>query len=198
MSLDCPRRSWRDANRSFELGSAFAAFCGADRATHLRTLLDAGDPMIRAAGAVYLAFEDEAEASAALRNIAQLEGDAGAWAALNLARRGDKAALDRALELLDSPGATGMEGVPHQNLQRRLVVLLSNSAAACGAPPIENRIDECFAVPKDPRFLLDLPLPPGNPFSRVASYYQDYWRNYGDAITPVDPWLDHCRRVKID
>jgi hypothetical protein len=46
----------------------------------------------------------------------------------SLARRGDKSAIPRALEVFAVEGPTNMAGVPHRNLQKRLLVLLSNSA----------------------------------------------------------------------
>lgn len=180
-----PHRGWRDANLGYELGSAFAARCVIDRAENLLLLLDAEDPMIRVAGAVYLAFEDEEEGSALLRELQELDGDAGGWAALNLARRGRKPAMLRALELFTSPGPSNMEGVPHKNLQRRLIVLLSNSAATSGAPEVENRL-EAYERNGD-----------GN-FSEVARYYREYWDQHGDAITLADPWLEHCALRKVD
>src|SRR5262249_18017380 len=72
----------------YEGASLFAHLCGKERSRHLRSLLGAQEPLVRVAGAVYLCFEDREEGMAALHELTKLEGDAGAWAALTLARRG--------------------------------------------------------------------------------------------------------------
>src|SRR6185503_4199825 len=76
----------------YGLGSFFGWRCGRSRAAYMRRLLRAKDPYIRVAGAIYLSLENESEGVRALRSFMELPGDPGAWAALNLARRGDKEA----------------------------------------------------------------------------------------------------------
>src|SRR5262249_40219233 len=88
----------RDADRGYALGSWFASKCGKDRAQNLAKLLDAKDPNIRVAGAVYLCYDDADRGMKELKKLTALEGDPGTWAALTLARRGDKDAVPRALD----------------------------------------------------------------------------------------------------
>jgi hypothetical protein len=123
------------SNRGYILGSYFAWRCGKDRERHLQTLLAARDPFIRTAGAVYLCYENKELGMTKLREMAKLPGDAGAWAALNLARRGDKEAMVRALEVFTEAGDIRMTGEMHRHLQTRLLVLLSNSAHKSKIPP---------------------------------------------------------------
>src|SRR5262249_42599335 len=94
-------RRERDMNQWLNQWSAsfFAHKCGKDREKNLNALLDANDPWVRAAAAVYLCFENEAKGVAALKKMTKLEGDPGGWAALTLARRGHKDAVPRAIAL---------------------------------------------------------------------------------------------------
>jgi len=118
------------------MGSFFAWRCTGDRPLYLRMLATrAKDPFVRVAGATYLCFEDEQEGLRARAGLMELPGDPGVWAALGLARRGNRSAMPRALEVFrpapDPPIAHSM----HRNLQARLLVLLSNSASKeRGAP----------------------------------------------------------------
>lgn len=72
-----------------------------------------------------------------MRKLTELEGAPGAWAALNLARRREKAYVPRAIEALCYYASR--LGAPrgarfNQNLRRRLIVLLSNCAKQSGVP----------------------------------------------------------------
>jgi hypothetical protein len=142
------------------------------------------------AGAVYLAFENPALGASKLEELTKLPGDPGGWAALNLARRGHKSAVPRALELFSVAGARGnMSGVPHNNLQLRLLVLLSNSSAASGLPQ---------------------PTPPSPPGYETADdvhrkyqeeyyrYFVGWWSENREKIELRDPWLETLARQKVD
>jgi hypothetical protein len=177
-----PNRDWRDKDRSYGLGSYFAWRCGKDRKTHLAALSKAKDPFIRVAGAVYLCFEDVAAGTAALKWMTAVDGDPGAWAGLTLARRGHKDAVVRALEVFrdvaapDQHSAGSMAEVPHRNLQKRVLVLLSNSARAGGTPQ---------------------PVTPGQPAGSFDSLLA-WWKEHGDKLVLNDPWLRILEKQKVD
>ncbi|HEX6184812.1 MAG TPA: hypothetical protein VFZ44_13085 [Pyrinomonadaceae bacterium] len=185
-----PGGDWRSTDFGYIIGSYFAYRCGKEREANLLALLDAQDPFIRVAGAVYLAFENPALGASKLEELSRLPGDPGGWAALNLARRGHKSAVPRALELLSVAGTRGhMSGVPHENLQLRLLVLLSNSAAASGLPQ---------------------PSPPAPPGYETADdvhkkyqeeyyrYFVRWWGENREKIELRDPWLEILARQKVD
>ena len=100
----------------------------------------------------------------------------------SLARRGHKDAVARGLEVFrelapadrQSPGS--MESVPHRNLQKRVLVLLSNSARAGGAPQ---------------------PAPPGQAPSSFDSLVT-WCKKHGDKLVLRDPWLGILEKQKID
>jgi hypothetical protein len=165
------------------LGSHFAWRCSGNRKGNLSTLLAARDPFIRVAGAVYLCFEDRELGLHKLKEFSQLEADPGVWAALNRARRGDKSAIPRALEVLSTSGAENMAGVPHQNLQKRLIVLLSNAARASGVDqPISRSID--YEDERDVKKIYDL--------------YKAWWEVNADRLVVSDPWLPLLEEQKVD
>lgn len=173
-----------DFSLPYALGSYFGQNCGGDRKKHLETLLGARDPFVRVAGAVYLAFEDPRAGEAALRSWMSLPGDAGVWAALTLARRGERAAVPRALEVfaMDPPRGS-IASAAHFNLTDQVMVLLSNSAFSSG---------------------LELPAcEPGGCTSEVDSRLEgkelkEWWRKHGERLTPYDPWRDVLARQKVD
>jgi hypothetical protein len=177
-----PNRNWSDTDRGYVLGSYFAWRCGSDRKKHLTRLLEANDPFVRVAGAVYLCYEDAEMGTAALKKFTRLEGDPGVWAALTLARRGHADAVPRALEVFRELPADqkenqfGMAGVPHRNLQKRVLVLLSNSARAGGVP--------------QPR----LPESEEKQFADLI----EWWKRHGDRVVLSDPWLKVLERQKVD
>jgi hypothetical protein len=185
-----PQKEWWDTDYGYVIGSYFAWRCGKDREAHLSKLLHAQDPFIRVAGAVYLTFENPALGRARLEELMRLPGDPGVWAALNLARRGHKAAVPRAFEIFSVSGLRGgMSGVPHENLQLRLMTLLSNSAAASNLPQ---------------------PSPPDQPGhdtgiggwkryqKRLHRYYAEWWQANESKIQLDDPWLELLVQQKID
>jgi len=177
-----PNHDWHDKDRGYVLGSYFAWRCGKDRQKHLAALAGAKDPFIRVAGAVYLCFDDAEAGTAALKRMTEVNDDPGVWAALTLARRGHKDAVPRALEVFRDPAPTdrrspgNMADVPHSNLQKRVLVLLSNSAQASGVTQ---------------------PLPPGQPASSFDSIVT-WWQKYGDKLVLNDPWLGILEKQKID
>lgn len=177
-----PRQDARRENEGYGLGSFFGWRCGRDRALNLRRLLRAKDPYVRVAGAIYLGFEDETEGVRALREAMNLPGDPGAWAALNLARRGDKKAAARALDsflLLSGPTSSDK---PHRNLQKRLLVLFSNSAAASGV-----------LQPERWRYVQDQ-----EEQLRVHEDLVKWWNANASTIVLKDPWFDEWKRLKIE
>jgi hypothetical protein len=148
---------------------------------HLSTLLSAKDPFIRVAGAVYLCFEDLEAGTKALVELSKLEDDPGVWAALTLARRGNKEAVPRALAVFqprkgERAEEGGMAGVPHGNLQKRVLVLLSNSAKAGAVPqPI-------------------LPREEAQQWEALTSW----WRENATKVVLGDPWLPELEKQKVD
>lgn len=114
--------------------------------------------------------------------MTEVNDDPGVWAALTLARRGHKDAVPRALDVFRDPAPTdrrspgSMADVPHSNLQKRVLVLLSNSAQASGAPQ---------------------PLLPGQPASSFDSIVT-WWQKYADKLVLNDPWLGILEKQKID
>lgn len=187
----------------YVLGSYFGWKCGRDRLEHFTTLLDAASPHIRVAAAVYMMFEDEKTATPHLRAFTRLVGVPGAWAALTLARRGDKEAVPRALRVFDTPGWGTMDGAPQRNLQQRLRVLLSNACKKGGIPMPELEYgpdaDEAF----DFRRILHR--------SEYAAWWERrrqqreaftrnraWWDANKDKLILHDPWLPEFIKQKID
>jgi len=118
-----------ERTRGYELGSSFAVRCQKDRVKSFKAMLAAKDPYIQVAGAVYLCFEDETAGKTELKKLMKLPGEPGGWAALTLARRGEKDALPRALDMLQESGSWHADSFRNQ-----IRVLLSNSAKASGLP----------------------------------------------------------------
>ena len=182
-------QSWRDTDYGYVLGSYFAWRCGKNRAEIFRKLQKAQDPFIRVAGAVYLCFENREEGLASLRALIHLPGDAGVWAALNLARRGDKSAVPRALEAFATDGPQNMAGVPHRNLQSRMLVLLSNSARQSSLSPsplvtATVHHGEAPAGTDQPR--------------KTYQSLVNWWEANQDQVTLYDPWLALLELQKVD
>lgn len=163
---------WTDP---YVLGTWAGFHCGGDRAHNLSALLDAREPLVRVAAAVYLAHEDETAGLAALREMAKLPGDAGSWAALSLARRGDRKALERVVEALTTElGGNGSGSLIRTMMTARLAELLSNSAAAAKLPP--PSLNSYGMRLEDARAFLD---------------------SHPDLV-PVDPWLSEIRKLRTD
>jgi hypothetical protein len=175
-----PQRGQETAG--YGMGSFFAWRCAPNRVTYMRRLLRARDPYVRVAGAIYLSFENEPEGIRALRDFTDLPGDPGAWAAMNLARRGDKEAATRALDsFLRLPGPA-MDDQLHRNLQKRLLVLFSNSAAQSGV-----------SQPEHWRYVRDQD-------DQLVVYENlvQWWNSNATKIVLRDPWFDDWKRQKIE
>jgi hypothetical protein len=180
-----PERFWRESDLGYVLGSLFAYYCGQDRALHLKTLLEARDPFVRVAGAVYLCYEDEKAGMLALAGLKDLPGDPGVWAALNLCRRGDLGAVERMLEVFATSGdPNSMADAPHRNLQKRVQVLLSNSARVSGLEPPQITDLEWGRA--------------GERVSERTSSYLVWFRANRDKLKLTDPWLEQLQRQKVD
>ncbi len=182
-------KGWSDHDLGYALGSYFARNCTQNRKENLTKLLKAKDNYIRVSGAVYLMFEDHAEGMSHLKEFATLPGDPGVWAALVLTQRGDKSAMPRALEVFSIPGESNMEGVPHRNLQKRLLVLLSNSADKSGV-----------AQPSPPRGELDADSEAelSKAQTKAYEYFRSWWNANQKEIVMSDPWADILEKQKVD
>ncbi len=182
-------KSWREHDLGYALGSYFARNCTQNRKENLTKLLKAKDDFIRVAGAVYLMFEDHVEGMSRLKELATLQGDPGVWAALVLAQRGDKSAVPRALEVFSTPGESNMEGVPHRNLQKRLLVLLSNSAGKSG-----------IAQPSPPprEFDADSEAEFSKVQTKTYEYLRSWWNANQKEIVMSDPWAEILEKQKVD
>jgi hypothetical protein len=168
---------WPQVGYTYALGSYFCHLCpAAGRQALLTRLTAATDPGIQVAAAVYLAFDDLPAATVKLREFSQLPGDPGAWAAITLARRGNQDALPRAMRIFDSPGKSDMQSAFHRNLQKQLLVLLSNSAAA-------SRIRQPPAPPKE-----------DDAFPGLA----DWYRQNAGKLKLIDVWADELAQVRAD
>jgi hypothetical protein len=126
-----------------------------------------------------------------LEKLTKLPGDPGAWAALNLARRGQKGAFERALEVMATAGQRGhMSSIHHDNLQLRMVVFMSNSAAASGlAQPKPPMTEPGYEVDADTFKKYQASL---------HKFYLDWWRENESKIKLTDPWLSELEKQKVD
>lgn len=163
--------AWEDP---YWLASTFCLICPEDRVHHLRTLVGARELWVRVTGAVYLAFESEAEGLRALEDLTRLPGDPGAWAALTLARRGVTSAVPRLLQAFGRPADdAGMQ----VQLRQQARALLSNAAVQAG-------------VAQPPR------LDTWNEETERA--YRSWWEERQGALRPHDPWFEELKAQKID
>jgi hypothetical protein len=177
--------SWQAPARlpdyGFALGSWVAWRCGTNRAANLAHLADAaGDAWLRAWAATYLAIDDAGQGAARLTKLSQLPGDAGDWAALELARRGDRSGMPRVVALLSRPFDASAPLFRVQ-MRSRAAALLSNSAAESRvpAPPLGSlRATEHLEVD--------------------GAALQRWWAHYGPAVKLDDPWLPELVAEKVD
>lgn len=177
-----PAEKDNDRAGGYRLATAFAYYCKADRKGQFQKLFkEAKDPYVQTVGAVYLSFEDPESGMKALRHCATFSGDPGAWAALNLVRRGDKNSMLRALELFSGPYDTVTKhGMPHNNLRKRLAVLLSNSCKASKIPFPKAIQWDVWNIEVDyPQLVI-------------------WWGKNHDQITLYDPWFEELAAQKID
>lgn len=168
--------------------------CGKDREAQFTKLQKAQDPFVRVMAAIYLCFENKESGLTHLKACSQLPGDEGAWAALTLARRGDKEALSRALQVFSpdeqAERATYNRTNLHYILQQRLMILLSNSAHAGGlpAPPSFDNYSIYY-----PEFGAGVEAR-----SLLLKALSKWWAEHSDAILLHDPWLDVLDKAKRD
>jgi hypothetical protein len=183
-----PAEDCRGIAAGYPLASYFCWLCPRDRQGFFARLLSARDNDVKVAAAVYLCFEDLEAGLAALRRYTSLPGHAGHWAALTLVRRGSSEHMPRALEILREVPPSHMPGIPHRNLQKRLIELLSNSARQSSLP------------------LTPVTLPPsGADLANAAQTYQGiyqsyaaWWKQYGDRVSLADPWMPVLEKQKVD
>lgn len=164
-----------------------------DRAKLFTQLQEAQDPFIRVMAAIYLCFENKAEGLKHLRQHTRLPDDAGAWAALTLARRGEKEAMPRALEVFVSkderePNLTPGRGNFRFILQQRLLALLSNSAKRNGLPAFSF---ENYAT-SHPEFGA------GEARDFQIKAFQKWWTDHSATIELHDPWMAVLEKEKRD
>jgi hypothetical protein len=177
-----PARSWSGPT-DYTLAAYFGWRCGRDRLSMFRRLLRAREPVVRVAGAVYLAYEDSVQGLEALRRSIGLEGFPGFWARVVLASRGDAGVVEEALEAFNlSPTSDDR----HHNtaLQARLLVLLSNSArvSGLGQPPS----DYALFNPRD------------RGHQKAMKALRKWWKHAKPRIQLRDPWLDQFAKQKVD
>jgi len=100
---------------------------------------------------------------------------------LTLARRGEKNSLPRAIEAIRIAAVPQMAGVPHENIQKRVLVLVSNIAR-------QNNI----AAPT-----IKWGYEPDN-----AAIYQELttWlaKHEAEITTVEDPWIKELAQQRID
>ena len=160
--------------RPYRLGNTFCQTCPTGRAGNLWKLLRAREPYVQAAAAVYLSYASPDYAKSELKRVAALDDDPGAWAAITLVAAGAKEQVPRALEVFKGAAdMTTMAGMHHLDLQRRMTVLLSNTAVSSGAP-----------LPQVPEMTYEKP----NGDSAYA-YLSDWWKENKDKVTLANPWL---------
>jgi len=167
-----PELEGRERRLGYNLGSIFGIHCETNRERNFKRLLNADDPYIRVAGAIYLAYEDESAGINALQELTNLDGDPGTWAALNLARRGMKEHVPRMLEAF-APGADSWD-IRHL-LAARAEILLSNSAAYSEVPQ---------------------PKPTKQLDGRMATNYAAWWLRHDDEIVLHESLVRDARRAK--
>lgn len=168
-----PHRLHQWDTQGYALGSMLAKYCPSNRVSVLTSLLKAKDPFVRVSAGVHLCFDDPAAGQPALERLQAEPGDAGAWAALTLARYGRKASVDRALDLLASDPAAGSfpPATRLYDLRGQLLVLLSNGARAAG-----------LSLPETPH----------------GKVLREWWTKNSDRIPLKDPWMLELKDERSD
>lgn len=146
-----------------------------DRARSLRPLFEARSRWVRVASAVYATLAQDPDAPAVLTQLSRLDGGPGAWAALTLARRGDRSAVPRLLEVFRA--APDGESGERARLLERAQVLLSNAAARAG-------------VAQPPRF--------EEPSAEVYTAVRDWWSRHEPRLELHDPWAAELQAQHVD
>jgi hypothetical protein len=122
------------------LAAYFADYCRTNRDESLRRLLAARNPSVRAIAAATLADSDAKAALPVLRAMRERPDGPGNLANLELARRGDKQAMEHLLQLLPAPltSAPAARSSFAWPVADEAQALLSNSAKASGLPQPEG------------------------------------------------------------
>lgn len=175
-------RDWRDADRAYVIASYFCFHCSEGREENFVELSRGRNPYVRVAGAVYLAYENRRAGASILKRLERLPGDPGVWAAINLARWGDTGAMARALEVLRVAPAGGMEGVPHEILQSRVMELLSNSARRIPPPDYGPWYSRRCSGDREGLYV----------------FYATWWEKNKEKLDLADPWLPYLTKQKVD
>ncbi len=180
---------------SYVVGSYFGWRCEHDREKYLTQLLVSDDPYIRVVGAVYLTFENRTEGIAALYKLSDLPGDPGAWAALTLARYGEKAAVPRLLKVCLTSD-TEYDDWNHFLLQKRLMELFSNSAKKSSID--QPKPPHVFGLDDNESHLFEDEASARTAGWKLYHFYQRWWNEHANRITLIDPWLPALFDQKID
>jgi hypothetical protein len=177
-----------DISMPYILTPYFARSSPEDRKLHLERLTRSANPHVRSVAASYLAMEDEDSGSARLRTAMASDVPAGWYAALSLARRGDKRAADFLVDNLEgfglADGRVGRYAAAELQIAEQLLVLFSNSARSSG-----------LAAPPDVR---------GAILNQARERYdrepaiRRWWHDVRGLIQLRDPWLEELRRLKCD
>jgi hypothetical protein len=89
-----------------------------------------------------------------------------------------------ALEVLRHVRSEGIDGRHHIDWQKRLLVLLSNSAKASSVPQPGRCCELMFEAAENP--------------AAIWEYYRKWWEENEPKITLHDPWLRDLEGAKID
>ena len=133
------------------------------------------------------AGDDVKVGTEALHRMMALEHDPGSWAAVVLASRGEKATMIKAIELIAVPRDYSRRAAIHDNLIKRLLVLLSNVAAQSGIPQPPAPAKE-YAESQENDAIL----------AQFAEDLKTWWRTHEDKIVLRDPWLELLEKQKVD
>jgi hypothetical protein len=92
--------------------------------------------------------------------------------------------VPRALEAFRQGRSAGIDGRHHFDWQKRLLVLLSNSAKASSVP--------------QPGRCCELMLEHAESPAAIWEYYRKWWDQNESKITLHDPWVRDLERARID
>jgi hypothetical protein len=164
----------------YGLATLFATQCTKDRKTHFLKIIKAKDPYIRVIAAIYMTIDGDGEGPEWLVKFQELGGAPGLLASINLARRGDKNALDRILDSIRNikgNQVSFVEGMIYGSIFARTLVLLSNSASSGSVEMpavLKTNVDASLS-------------------SLVA-----WWEQNKEKLTLYDPWLKELTEQTID
>lgn len=172
------------------LASLFAWRARGNRRLYLRWLLEAEEPWVRVTGAVYLSAGWPEEGLPRLRELVELPGEPGRWAALELARRGEGRWVEELLELFRSGGREPFAQEDRLRVRERLAALFSNAASHSGvaSPPIWT----------SGSYLRMGSAVSGASREDGTEVLRDWWEEVRDRIRMEDPWLSELTLRGID